>query len=922
VLSPSKHEWPYLLFEARLSDQSRFLLPWLFQDVAPSLECCNPSRQSILTKNEESALTILQEILNWSQGLPTWQSDAIARLLAKQTLTADDLDDLYALLKVAHGIPDPKDRQPKPLTADQIPAPVIAATHVQLRAMKNLRHVNAIAENQQLPFGATGLTVIYGDNGSGKSGYSRVLKRACRARDQMEAIHPNANLPADKAGSAEATFEIVVNSTAQDVHWCHGKAAPPELSSLAIFDSRCARAYLDSEDDFSYVPYGLDVFEGLAKVCKQLKTLIDTEHAQSAPDLTVFTPLQGDTAVGKLISALSAKTTKDQIEALAILTPEEIDQHAELDKSLKENNPKEKAAQLRLRSRRIAAIAANAFNKAALVDQTVVAKLHGLADGYRTAQAAAALAAKQFKESENLLPGTGGEVWRELFDAARKFAIESHPDKVFPTLGADAPCPLCQQPLAEGAARLGRFEAFIQQEAEKTSQERRTALYAEYKPLAAQALTLSLDDMTYGEIEMLDQQLAVDTRAFEQWLTVRQDAIKAAVVSHQWDGLIQEQANPAPRLQALADKLNLEAETLEKASDEKARAALQKQFVELDARVRLSQVKDAVVAAVSRLDHQAKLARCLSAIKTHAISLKASELAEKVVSKELAEALNREYKALGVGTLHVSLQSRSDKGKALHKLKLELPQSRSPGDILSEGEQRAIAIGSFLAEVGLIGGKGGIVFDDPVSSLDHRRRERVAKRLVVEAAQRQVIVFTHDIYFLCLLAEEAESADVPIATQSLTRRTEGYGIANPDLPFEGKNAGKRIGALKAQHQIIAKLHKDGEELEHRKQTVDAYFHLRMAWERTVEEVLLRRVVLRFRKGVETQRLAEVIVDDNDYAQVDAGMSKCSNYAHDKAQMGGVAVPEPDELLADIMALDNWRTSIEQRSKITAQQRKA
>jgi len=48
--------------------------------------------------------------------------------------------------------------------------------------------------------------------------------------------------------------------------------------------------------------------------------------------------------------------------------------------------------------------------------------------------------------------------------------------------------------------------------------------------------------------------------------------------------------------------------------------------------------------------------------------LKASELAEKVVSKELADALNREFKALGVGTLKVSLHSRSDKGKALHKL--------------------------------------------------------------------------------------------------------------------------------------------------------------------------------------------------------------------------------------------------------------
>ena len=866
-------------------------------------------------------MSILQEILNWAQRLPAWQSDAVARLLAKQTLAAEDLDDLFALLKLSHGIPDPKGRTPKPLTADQIPAPVKVSTHVELHAMKNMRHVNAIAENQRLPFGTSGLTVIYGDNGSGKSGYSRVLKRACRARDQMEAIHPNANLPTGKAGVAEAAFEIVVDGVAQDVHWTNGKTPPPELSSMAIFDSRCARAYLDSEDDFSYVPYGLDVFEGLARVCKQLKALLDTEHAQSAADLTAFAPLQGDTAVGKLIATLSAKTTTAQIAALATLTPEELAQHAELDKSMKENNPKEKANQLRLRARRIAAIVMNATSKGALVDQAVVAKLRGLADSYRVAQVAAALAAKQFNEGENLLPGTGGEAWRELFDAARKFAVESHPGQTFPELSADAPCPLCQQPLAEGAARLLRFEAFIQQEAEETAQARRIALYAEYKPFAAQVLTLNLDDITYGEIEAIDPQLAIDARAFEQALPSRQEAIKAAVVSHQWDGTDQALVSPAGRLQVLADELNAEAQTLEKASDEKARAALQKQFGELDARVRMSQVKDAIITVVSRLSHQAKLAQCLSAVKTNAISLKSSELAEKVVSKELADALNREFKLLGVGTLSVSLQSRSDKGKALHKLKLELPQSRSPGDILSEGEQRAIALGSFLAEVDLSGGKGGIVFDDPVSSLDHRRRERVAKRLVAEAAHRQVIVFTHDIYFLCILAEEAEAAGMPIATQSLIRHTQGFGVADPELPFEGKNTSKRIGALKAQQQIIAKLYKDGDEQEHRKQTVDVYFRLRMAWERAVEEVLLRKVILRFRKGVETQRLAEVIVDDSDYAQVDAGMTRCSNYAHDKALMGGVAVPDPDELLADIMALETWRAQIEKRSGETAKRRK-
>src|SRR3546814_13380164 len=52
------------------------------------------------------------------------------------------------------------------------------------------------------------------------------------------------------------------------------------------------------------------------------------------------------------------------------------------------------------------------------------------------------------------------------------------------------------------------------------------------------------------------------------------------------------------------------------------------------------------------------------------------------------------------------------------------------------------------------------------------------------------------------------------------------------------------------------------------------------------------------------------------------MAKCSNYAHDKALMGGVAIPEPDELLADIMALETWRGQIEKRSADTIKKRKA
>ena len=615
-------------------------------------------------------MTVLQEILAWSKGIPAWQSDAVARLLAKEAMTVDDVDDLFALLKAAHGIPDIQGRTPKQVAGDQIPVPVQDSTHVVLLAIKNLRHVNAIAESQRLPIGRSGLTVIYGDNGAGKSGYSRVLKRACRARDQREPIHPNAHLLSDRAGVAAADFEISINGVGQDAHWTNGKAAPDALSSIAIFDSRCARAYLDSEDDFSYVPYGLDVFERLAKLCKQLKARLESENAQSAPDLAAFTPLHGDTSVGRLVASLSAETTTGQVEALAALTPGEVEEHNNLARSLKENNPKEKATQLRMCARRIIVIATGAISKEALVDQPAVAKLRGLVDGFRTARAAAALAAEQFREGENLLPGSGGDTWRDLFKVARRFALESHPDKVFPNLGADGRCPLYQQPLAEGAARLLRFETFVEQEAEKAADARRTALVAEYEPFAAQVMSLNLDDVTYGEIEALDSRLAADARAFEERLSARQAAVKAAVVSHQWEGTDHALVNPAARLQALAVKLNTEAEILEKASDENARAALEKDFAELDARVRLALVKDAVLTAVSRLSHQARLRQCLSAVKTNAISLKASELTQKVVSKDLAESLNREFKALGVGTLRVTLHSRADKGKGFDRIKV------------------------------------------------------------------------------------------------------------------------------------------------------------------------------------------------------------------------------------------------------------
>jgi hypothetical protein len=321
------------------------------------------------------------------------------------------------------------------------------------------------------------------------------------------------------------------------------------------------------------------------------------------------------------------------------------------------------------------------------------------------------------------------------------------------------------------------------------------------------------------------------------------------------------------------------------------------------------------------MKHKAKLLNCLPEVRTNSISLKKSDIAKKVISKKLAEALNYEFKELGVADLRVVLESRAEKAKTLFKLKLDLNHSGNPSEILSEGEQRAIAIASFLAEVRMNGGSGGIIFDDPVSSLDHKRRENVARRLALEGHNRQVIIFTHDIYFLCILVDESEKLGIPIQTQYLVRKPQGFGIPEKGTPFEGMSTKERIKFLRAQHQEIEKIFRSGDEPEFRIRTINAYYYLRDTWERAVEEVLFRKVVLRFRKGVETNRLKEVQVDDMDYFEVDHGMTKCSNYCHDRALMGGISIPNPNDLLEDINKLDTWRIKIEDRSKDVARSRR-
>jgi len=180
-------------------------------------------------------VTILQEIYVWSKGLPIWQQDAIARIYANRELTEADIADLYALAKTEVGIEDPQNRSPKVLDDAQFSNPADPTRLVQILAIKDVANVNALAVGGSLPIAKTGLTVIYGENGSGKSGYARILKHACRARDQRETILPDAKIDPENVGTPEAKFDVAIDGVNTELAWSLGSLAPEPLAEIAIF---------------------------------------------------------------------------------------------------------------------------------------------------------------------------------------------------------------------------------------------------------------------------------------------------------------------------------------------------------------------------------------------------------------------------------------------------------------------------------------------------------------------------------------------------------------------------------------------------------------------------------------------------------------------------------------------------------------
>ena len=377
-------------------------------------------------------MSILDEIVNWSSDLPLWQSDVVRRLFLQHELSEEELQEVLVILKAQHGFEDSSALEPIPLSQDHIPQlQEDTGVNVLLR-VRNLKNVNAIAKDTTLDFGEQGITVIYGDNGSGKSGYTRMFKNACRSRDN-ERVLPDLSAAQASEEIPESIFTIDKDGAETDLIWKENEVSPVELSTIAIFDAKCARLYLDKEDDYAFVPYGLDIFPRLADVVKALKEKVTLEEASIDVDMSAFSGISAlNPGIGSSLSRIGGDLTRAEAEQIATFSSERAERLSVLEKYLSESDPSKRLVELKQTRGRLVSFK----NKISLAEVKFSSdKVHlvkRLSEAFWIAKEASDLAATNFTSGDSLLAGTGGEAWKALFESARAFSTESHPHCQFP----------------------------------------------------------------------------------------------------------------------------------------------------------------------------------------------------------------------------------------------------------------------------------------------------------------------------------------------------------------------------------------------------------------------------------------------------------------------------------------------------------
>lgn len=397
-------------------------------------------------------------------------------------ISQEDIDAVISRVAIAHGLSVEGDHPCLTFSEASLVDVEAAPDDVVLCSVGPLRGLDRLAADQVLKFALDGITVIFGDNGTGKSGYTRAMRQLTRVR-QEAILEGNVFAPAPRPEkSITYTYSQKEKEPSSEI-WREGEQKPAVLAGITLLDTDNLRVYVNGKNDILYMPPEAACVGRLAELYQAAAGRFTSEIGITTRQCS--SPFGGGYNAGSSAPALVEKLalgtseadlpTEKELRQNATWTDDDLAELNRLRAELSQGPGAQAAACDRIASACETATIAIEANHAPLLDSAMAGDAALIEAQLTKRRAADALVAEQIGSQP--IGATGSDAWQGLFRIARQFAAQAGVRALDEPFAEGDACPLCQQALGEDAAkRLAAFDTYVEGAAVRDAEQAENAV--------------------------------------------------------------------------------------------------------------------------------------------------------------------------------------------------------------------------------------------------------------------------------------------------------------------------------------------------------------------------------------------------------------------------------------------------------------
>lgn len=842
---------------------------------------------------------MVEDIVVWFNEQPAWMREAVEIYVKTGKIEDNKINELTDIcLLEAKGVDCSKYK----VSATSLLS-IGKGSSFAIKQISGIKGANAIDTDRPMIFAGKGMNVIYGANGSGKSGYIRIFKMISGATYREEI---KSNIYKSKKINQECIVTIEEDGKEQQELQCNLQT-PGEhdiLKRIDIFDTKTAQGYVNEEKEAAFEPWIFGLFSALGETASKIKTELSERKDRISINAYDIPQQLEETDIVRTLEKLTFKSKpEDFIEDFSREDEEYL-------KELKGKSQIEKnELSMKLKNGQITRLTEildyfKTFEN--FYTDSNFKKINALAEDWKAKSEAYRLSQELLDKNIDDIDRASwsNESWKELWKFARKLFDSVKTDSECDFTEKGGICPLCHQKItAEESTRMKSIDEYVNGAASNSEQEAK----AKYKDAIEHLQVKNTEELISKTGECRDEFEAlikeVNSVMIENNSSVEKFSDSIVLLK-----LIDLERITKP-LNDCIYRLKGEVEELRKLNEEEDQKKILEEITIWEAKKAIKDNERKICDNIQKLKEHHIYDEAIKKTATNKLTSKSRDLAKELMTEAYIDRFNEELSKLSASGLTASIvQGRSRAGKNPYKVQLCDAEGGfvSPKDILSEGESRAVALAAFFAEAAGRTETCPLIIDDPISSLDYEYEARVIARLVEASQKRQVIVFTHRISVVVGISENITDKSM-FHELSLKATKDRKGIpSEPDV-----NASKSDKALnKLINDNLSKLKKMdelSEEYFREKHYICQQF--RNCVEKSVEEFLIGEVVMRFRRDVQTKRIKYLpTITKEDCDTVDAMMTKYSAYDHSMSYETPLIEFDVSEIETDMNSFSQWLTT--------------